>query len=346
VHSVSLTSDTSRVVSTGEDGRILEWDLNAPLSPYREHLLAEPAGQVIFSADSRFFYTTDKNGSVSVWDANTYTKKCSSSVELGYSSSLILSPDGGQLIVGTESGDLWVLDAGDLQVVARRKAISGQILPVGFSVDGTSLVAVEFGNKISQWNTDTWQLISRAESGLDFRYFKKARYAIPQRSDVLLCVSEDSDLVWWDLVHSKELARVDVKSRGIKNEFAVSPTEPLLASIAEGDFISLWDWKTRQPAGKVRGPRDFHSVAFSPDGRRLVSGSSDKGALRLWDVSTRQEIARLDADVTRTLISVQFSPDGNIICAVDKAGVYYFWRAPSFEEIKTIEAKQRSKERR
>jgi WD40 repeat protein len=238
-----------------------------------------------------------------------------------------------------------VLDTEDLQVVAHRKAISGQIHPVGFSADGTSLVAVEFGNKISQWNIDTWQLITRAESGLDFRYFKKARYAIPQRSDVLLCVSKDSDLVWWDLVHSKELARVDVKSRGFRNEFAVSPTESLLASIAEGDFISLWDWKTRQPAGKVRGPRDFHSVAFSPDGRRLVSGSSGKGALRLWDISTWQEIARLDADVTRMLTSIQFSPDGNMICAIDTEHRASFLRAPSWESINAIEAKHQTERR-
>jgi len=346
VHSVSLTSDASRAVSAGEDGQILEWDLNAPLSPFREHLLAEPVRKVVFSADIRFFYAIDKNGSAGIWDANTFTKKYSSSVELGSGSMLILSPDGGQLIAGTVSGELWVLDTEDLQVVAHRKAISGKIHPVGFSTDGTSLVAVEFGNRISQWNIDTWQLISRVESGLNFKYFEKARYAIPQKSNILLCVSNDSDLVWWDLSQSKELARIDVKSRGFNNEFAVSPTEPLLASIAEGDFISLWDWKTRQSTGRIRGPREFNSVAFSPDGRRLVSGSSGKGALRLWDVSTRQEIARLDADVTRTLTSVQFSPDGNMICAIDNEHRASFLRAPSWKSINIIEAGQRSKERR
>jgi len=239
------------------------------------------------------------------------------------------------------------LDAGDLRVVEHRKVLSEQqILPVGFSADGKFLVVLEYGNRISQWNIDTWQLKSRVETELYFKYLEKGRYAIPSGSDMLLCSVGDTDLVWWDLAQSKELARVCLDSRGFDNHITVSPTQPLLASIAAGDFIRLWDWKTRQPAGEVRGPRDFSSIAFSPDGRRLVSGSSGKGALRLWDVSTWQEIARLGTDIALTLTSVQFSPDGNMICAIYKGPKAYFLRAPSFEEIKTIEAKQLSKERR
>jgi hypothetical protein len=41
---------------------------------------------------------------------------------------------------------------------------------------------------------------------------------------------------------------------------------------------------------------------------------------------------------------VQFSPDGNIVCAVDDARIAYFLRAPSFERINALEAEQRKKE--
>jgi WD40 repeat protein len=340
VCSVSLTSDESRVVSAGNDKLILEWDLNAPLPLFREHLLTEPVLQVVFSADSRFFYTINENGSVSIWDAKTFSKQHSSSPELGPDSSIVLSPDGDHLIAGTGSGEFWVLDAGDLQVVAHQRASSGQILPVGFSADGKSLVALESGNNISLWNVETWQLRSRAKTGLNIGYYIKNYCSIPRDSDVLLCPS-GTDLVWWNLGRSKEQARVRVNSRS--GVIAISPTEPLLASAARVPFIRIWDWQTRQPAGRLRGSRTFHSVAFSPDGRRLVSGGLGKGALMLWDVSTRQEIARLGTNVSPILHAVQFSPDGNMICAVDIEGTAYFWRAPSFEMINALETEQHEK---
>ncbi|MFC1604602.1 protein kinase [Planctomycetota bacterium] len=340
-NSVSLTSDESRVVSGGNDKLILEWDLNAPLSLFREHLLTEPVLQMVFSADSRSFYTINENGSVSIWDAETFEKQHSLSTELEDNSSIILSPNGDHLIAGTGSGELWVLDAGDLQVVAQQKVQSGKILPVGFSADGKSLVALESGNKISLWNVGTWQLKSRAETILNIEYYTKNYCAIPQGSDMLLYPS-GADLVWWDLERSKEQATVRVNSKS--GVIAVSPTQPLLASAARVPFIRIWDWQTRQPAGRLRGSRTFHSVAFSPDGRRLVSGGLGKGALMLWDVSTRQEIARLGTNVSPILHAVQFSPDGNMICAVDIEGTAYFWRAPSFERINAIEAEQRKRE--
>ena len=346
VGSVSLTSDESRAVSAGIDKRILEWDLNAPLRPFREHLLAERVKQVVFSADSRSFYTVNNEGTVSIWDTETFLKQHSLSPELGERSSIILSPDGNHLIVGTGSGQLWVLDAGGLQVVARRSTQSGRILPVGFSADGKSLVALEPPNKISLWSAETWQLRSSRVTTRKIKFLNKnfKIYAIPQDSDVLLYPS-GADLVWWDIELSKEQASIRVNSK-FPGSIAVSPTEPLLASADRGDFLSLWNWQTRQPAGdRLRGPGAFNGVAFSPDGQRLVTGGRDKGALMIWDVSTRQQIARFGAS-SADLTTVQFSPDGNIICAVDTKGTAYFVRAPSLEKINALEAKQHQTERR
>ena len=342
VHFVSLASDEMRAISAGKDKKILEWDLNAPLPPFREHLLTEPVRQVVFSADSRSFFTIDKNGSISIWDAKTFSKQHSSSPELGGNSSIILSPEEDHLIVGTGAGELWVLDAGNLQVVAHRSTQSGLILPVGFSADDTFLVVLESGNKISLWNADTWQLRSRIESGLNIEYYIKNYCVIPQDSDIFLCPS-GGDLVWWNLAQSKELIRIRVNSRR-SGFIAVSPTEPLLASASRGDFIKLWNWQTRQPAGSLRGSSSLHSVAFSPDGRRLVSGGNGKGALMLWDVSAKHEIARFGTRVSPILHSVQFSPDGNLICAVDIDGTASFWQAPSFEMINALEARQQKNE--
>ncbi len=47
----------------------------------------------------------------------------------------------------------------------------------------------------------------------------------------------------------------------------------------------------REPTLTLKGHTDFvHCVAFSPDGRRIVSGSIDR-TLKVWDATTGQEMA-------------------------------------------------------
>src|SRR5207248_1006633 len=55
------------------------------------------------------------------------------------------------------------------------------------------------------------------------------------------------------------------------------------------------------------------SVAFSPDGKRIVSGSDDE-TVKVWDAQTGQETLTLKGH-THWVISVAFSPDGKRIAS-------------------------------
>lgn len=66
------------------------------------------------------------------------------------------------------------------------------------------------------------------------------------------------------------------------------------------------------------------SVAFSPDGRTIAGGSCDK-TIKLWDMSTKQEISTLTGH-SDWVNSVAFSPDGQTLASGSFDKTIKIWR--------------------
>ena len=103
----------------------------------------------------------------------------------------------------------------------------------------------------------------------------------------------------------------------ISGDIAYSPDSTRLA-VASSIGIWLYDTATHQEVALLTGHTDdVISVAFSPDGSALASGSWDE-TVRLWDAVTGQEKATLTGHAGLTgagVMSVAFSPDGDTLAS-------------------------------
>ena len=82
---------------------------------------------------------------------------------------------------------------------------------------------------------------------------------------------------------------------------------------------------TRRPIGApIIDHGGVHSVAFSPDGKTLASGT-DMGTVQLWDVATHSPIGDPFTGHATSVSSVTFSPDGKTLASGSYDGTVRLW---------------------
>ena len=75
-------------------------------------------------------------------------------------------------------------------------------------------------------------------------------------------------------------------------------------------------------------------MAFSPDGKRLASASTDR-TVKVWDAATGQETLTLKGH-TDQVTSVAFSPDGQRLASASDDETVKVWDAATGQEILTL----------
>ncbi len=91
------------------------------------------------------------------------------------------------------------------------------------------------------------------------------------------------------------------------------------------------------PVPTLTGHEDLvRSVAFSPDGSYVISGSADN-TIKIWDVSTGKEISTFSGH-SRRVNSVAFSPDGQYVVSVSNDRTIKLWDVSTGKEIHTLTA--------
>jgi WD40 repeat protein len=107
-----------------------------------------------------------------------------------------------------------------------------------------------------------------------------------------------------------------------------SPSFPRILHVERGQ---LSHWPSLEMTISNFGGRVL-SIAFSPDGRHIVSGSED-GNVRVWNATTGEIVAGPFPRHNGWVMSVAFSPDGQHIVSGSRDKTIRVWNAATGETV-------------
>lgn len=109
----------------------------------------------------------------------------------------------------------------------------------------------------------------------------------------------------------------------------------LLVSCKQAAAVGVSNQITLEEITTLRGHSGIiSSIAFSPDGKLLASGSRDK-TIKLWNVETGQEITTLTGH-TSWVRTVAFSPDGKLLASGSRDKTIKMWNVETGQETATL----------
>ena len=99
--------------------------------------------------------------------------------------------------------------------------------------------------------------------------------------------------------------------------------KPMTLAVSDGTKVGVWDAQSGKPMTKpMKHDARVHSAQFSPDGKRIVTASGNRGesgAARVWDAQTGKPLTK-PMKHDNEVHWAQFSPDGKWILTVSGLG--------------------------
>ena len=340
VKCLAVSPDNKKIISGSLDDTIKIWDVSTGkvIETISDHkgdvrcLVISPDGERIVSGsrDKTIRVRNISNGETSVL-------VCDAEIE-----SLAVSPDGNHIVSGGNDGFIRIWDLQKKKVVKQLEGHSAGISAVGFSSDGELIVSASYDRNIRIWHFDSADVDSTnqvAECKCRANSITAAAFT-PDDKRVIWGSLKGTVNAWvWDIEadskikyepeplyeHADGISSVAISP--VDNFIALGGTKSdAIAILNAENLLRIKEWKhgtgvdtPRGTLGEVYGV----TVIFSPDGKRLASGSID-GTVKIWDAKTGNEL-RCFTEHEDWIASLAFSPDGKLLVSGSGDATLKIW---------------------
>jgi WD40 repeat protein/serine/threonine protein kinase len=322
---IGFSPDGTRLVSGSRDGSLQIWDTNGVklLTRLRGH-----SGEVVsaaFSPDGRSLASASADGTVRLWDLLAGRQTAAIAPGNRHIRCVTFSPDGKHLACGSSDGSIRVLSAGSGKSVATFAACAlGEVTAIAFQPGGSRFFASSEWGEVLAWDAATW-------GGGVWRQTTGPIQSLAFNADGsrILAVLEDG-LEIWDGRTGSAIAR------GLPPGPGSSPVtfsrDGRRATWGNCRDVKIWDGAAVRT---IRGHHDWvTTAAFSPDGKTLVSGSTDQ-TVRIWDAATGTLLRTLE--LHEPAFRVVFSPDGSQLFIACSDRTFKLWSTASWNLTAVLE---------
>ncbi|MRR18007.1 MAG: WD40 repeat domain-containing protein, partial [Deltaproteobacteria bacterium] len=229
----------------------------------------------------------------------------------------------------------------DVPEISVQTGHSRSISSIVFSPDGKYLASGGQDNRARIWDVESGRQVRTSTTGFTDAFSWILSLAFSPDGSRLAAGGFTSDIMIWDAKTGGDVRTIPVGGKYLSDATSVafSPDGSRIAAacaLREDNnvhryVIQLFDAKTGNRIRMLREQtQQFASVAFSPDGKYLASGTGVYGAnvsdsvVRLWHVKSGKEFQRFTGH-TGGVLRVAFSPDGQYLASAGKDGKIILW---------------------